>query len=285
MAYRSVRSALARIALTLALFIAAQPSNAQDLADVEIETIDLGHGIAMLTGRGGNIGVSVGEDGVFLIDDQFAPLTDRIRAAVSRLSERPIRFLVNTHWHGDHTGGNENLGRAGVVIVAHAAVRERMSSEQYMVAFDRHTPPSPGPALPAITFGEEVTFHLNGDTIHVFHVDPAHTDGDSIVHFENAGVIHMGDTYFAGMYPFFDLSSAGSVKGMLAAVNRVLEIADNDTRIIPGHGPISNRKQLVAYRDMLEQVIGRKLGSPFHEPPPFFHLLWTSKPVPWRHTM
>ncbi len=246
-----------RVALALiALLFVSSHAVAQDFDKVEIQTFDLGPGVAMLQGAGGNIGVSFGDDGVFLIDDQFAPLTEKIIAAVRKLSDKPVRFLVNTHWHGDHSGGNENLGNAGTLIVAHDAVRERMSTEQFMAAFNRRTLPSPPAALPVITFGDDVTFHLNGDRLHVFHVAPAHTDGDSIVHFENANVIHMGDTYFNGMFPFFDLSSAGTVRGLLAAAERVLGMIDDDTRVIPGHGPLSNKAELRAYRDMLKNVIG-----------------------------
>ncbi len=222
--------------------------------DVEIETIALGPGLWMLQGRGGNIGVSAGTDGVLLIDDQFAPLTGKITAAVSKLSDRPIRFVLNTHWHGDHTGGNENLGQAGAVIVAHDNVRQQMSVEHFFALGDRKIPPSPAGALPILTFTESVTFHLNGDEIHVTHVPTAHTDGDSLVHFRKANVLHLGDLFFNGMYPFIDVDSGGSIDGVIAAVGRALEIAGAETKIIPGHGPLSGRSELVVYRDMLVSV-------------------------------
>ncbi len=238
----------------LVMGLTVQPVTAQDFDAVEIEATDLGGGIHMLTGQGGNIGVSVGSDGVVLIDDQFAPLSKKILAAVARISPGNVRFVLNTHWHGDHTGGNENLGLGGAVIVAHDNVRERMSVEQFMAAFGRRVPASPKAALPIVTFDQSMTLHFNGGEIHVFHVDPAHTDGDSIVHFRSANVIHMGDTYFNGMYPFIDTSSDGTLNGLIDAAGRVLDIANDETKIIPGHGRLSNRAELEAYRDMLVAV-------------------------------
>ncbi len=226
----------------------------QDFSNVQIETVPVADGVYMLVGQGGNIGVSIGDDGVFLIDDQYAPLTEKIKAAVTRLSDRDVQFVVNTHWHFDHTGGNEQWGEAGSIIVAHENVRERMSVEQFMEAFDRRVPPSPAAALPVITFTDAVTFHWNGDDIHVFHVETAHTDGDGVVHFANANAVHMGDTFFNGMYPFIDVSSGGSIDGMIGAANRVLRMANSETKIIPGHGPLSGIEELRAYRDMLTTV-------------------------------
>lgn len=232
------------------------PAAAQnnDFSKVEIAAEKIADGLYMLTGAGGNIGLSVGEDGAFLIDDQYAPLTDKIRAAVAKVSAQPVRFLVNTHWHGDHTGGNENLGKAGVVIVAHDNVRRRMSSEQFLAAFNEKVPPSPKAALPIVTFGDAVTFHVNGDELRAFHVPPAHTDGDTVVHFVKADVIHAGDLFFNGMYPFIDLSSGGSLSGMIDAAERLLATGGERTRYIPGHGPLADRAALVAYRDMLAGV-------------------------------
>lgn len=248
----------AAVVATAVLTLALSPSTlAQSAFDgVEIQATHVAGSVHMLTGAGGNLGVSAGDDGVFLIDDQFAPLTDKILAAVKKISDAPLRFVLNTHWHDDHTGGNENLGKAGVLIVAHDNVRTRMTQEQFLEIFDSRTPPSPAGALPVVTFTDAVTFHLNGEEIHAFHVDPAHTDGDSIVHFRKANAVHMGDVYFAGMYPFIDTSTGGSIDGVIAAVERVLPMLDDATRIIGGHGPLSNKAELVAYRDMLRGVRG-----------------------------
>jgi cyclase len=242
--------------LGLAVVAIAAPALAQDdFADVEIKTTKVAEGLYMLEGAGGNIGMSVGEDGVFLIDDQYAPLTDRIMAAVRKIDGRPIRFVLNTHWHSDHTGGNENLGKAGALIVAHDNVRQRMSVEQFFTVWDRKVPPSPDGALPVVTFSDSVTFHINGDEVHAFHVDPAHTDGDSMVHFRSANVLHMGDVLFSGGYPFIDVDAGGSIRGMVAACDRALGLTDADTRIIAGHGPMAVRSDLEAYCAMLNGVI------------------------------
>ncbi len=243
-------------ALLTVLVLAAALTTAQGNPDeVEIITHEVlaGH-VYMLEGQGGNLGVSVGEDGVFLIDDQFAPLTEKIRAAIGKLSDKPIRFVLNTHWHGDHTGGNENLGKAGTLIVAHDNVRVRMSTEQFIKAFNSTSPPSPKEALPVVTFTDAVTFHLNGDEIRAFHVPPSHTDGDSIVHFRKANAFHMGDVFFNTFYPFIDTGSGGSIDGMIAAVERTLPLLDEKTKVIPGHGPLSDKAGVVAYLEMLRGV-------------------------------
>jgi glyoxylase-like metal-dependent hydrolase (beta-lactamase superfamily II) len=208
-------------------------------------------------GAGGNIGVSAGPDGVFLIDDDWAPLTPKIKAAVAALGPQPIRFILNTHWHPDHTGGNENLGEAGALIVAHDNVRKRMSTEQFIELMGMKVPPSGLRALPVVTFDQSVTLHLNGDEIQAFHVPPAHTDGDAVVYFRKANVVHMGDLYFTGMYPFVDLSSNGSFEGVIAAADRVLALVDDRARVISGHGPVGSRGDLKAYRDMLATVRDR----------------------------
>ena len=244
------------VALVLCVLCPRSPL-AQGFDQVVIQTQSLADGLHMLTGRGGNLVVSSGADGVFLVDDQFAPLSERILAAIAKISSQPLRFVVNTHWHGDHTGGNENMGRAGALIVAHDNVRRRMSADQFQAAFQRTVPAAPPAALPVITFGEDVTFHLNGGEVHVFHVARAHTDGDAIVHFRAGNSIHMGDTFFNGLYPFIDLDSGGSIDGVIAAVDRALPLTDKKTRVIPGHGPLSDRAGLEAYRHVLVTVRDR----------------------------
>jgi glyoxylase-like metal-dependent hydrolase (beta-lactamase superfamily II) len=249
-----------RHVLVTCLLFAAGSAGAQDadrFKDTKIEAIPVSPGVWMLKGEGGNIGVSAGDDGVFLIDDQFAPLTERIKAAIAKLSDKPIRFVINTHWHGDHTGGNENLGKEGVVIVAHDNVYRRMSQENFSKVFNRTTPAAPKAALPVISFSDTVTFHLNGQDIHAVHVEHAHTDGDSFLHFRQANVIHTGDLWFNGLYPFIDSESGGSVAGAIAAVEAILEVADAGTKIIPGHGPIGDEKALTAYLAFLRDVSGR----------------------------
>ncbi|HEU4455423.1 MAG TPA: MBL fold metallo-hydrolase [Longimicrobium sp.] len=249
------RSLLPTVLLALS---SAAPAAAQQAPDtVQVRAVPVGEGVWMLTGRGGNVGVSAGEDGVFLVDDQYAPMTERIRRAVVALSPRPIRFVLNTHWHGDHTGGNENLGGAGVLIVAHDNVRRRMSTEQFIERLEMRVPASPRAALPVVTFGEDVTFWINGDSVHAFHVDPAHTDGDALVHFRRANAIHMGDVFFNGAYPFVDTSSGGSLRGVIAACDRALALADEGTKIIPGHGPLATRADLQRYRDVLSTSLER----------------------------
>ena len=246
---------VARLSLLAALYAAgALPlAGQQDMSDVVIETVELESDLFMLLGRGGNMGLSVGEDGAFLIDDQFAPLTAKIQAAVAEVSELPVRWVLNTHWHGDHTGGNENLGEAGAMIVAHRNVYRRMNPAEFADLVGRSAQ-APRAALPVVTFDEGGQFHWNGRHIRVTHIGTAHTDGDAIVHFPRANVFHMGDTFFRGRYPFIDVNSGGGVDGVIAADNFVLEQSNYETRIIPGHGELATPEPLRAYRDMLETV-------------------------------
>jgi len=245
------------LALCAALGAAPALAQQQDFSKVQVKAERLSATTYMLTGAGGNLGLSVGADAVFLIDDQFAPLTTRIKAEIAKLSKKPIRFVINTHWHFDHTGGNENLGKAGALIVAHENVRKRMSTEQFIEFLDMKIKVEPRVALPVVTFTRDVTFHLNGDEIHVLHVPNAHTDGDAIVHFRTSDVVHMGDVFFNQLYPFIDTSSGGSVDGVIAAADRALDLAGDKTKIIPGHGPLASKADLKAYRDMLATVSGR----------------------------
>lgn len=243
----------------LGLFACA--ASAQNFDRVEIRTTKLTDTIYMLQGAGGNIGLSVGPDAVFMIDDQYAPLSPKIEAAIKSITPKPVNFVVNTHWHGDHTGGNANIGKSGAYIIAHDNVRRRLDSDQFIDFMRSKVAPSPKEVLPVVTFSQDVTFHINGDEVNMFHVPVAHTDGDGIVHFRRANIIHMGDVYFNGFYPFIDYSSGGTPDGFIAAVERVLKLADDRladdrTRIIPGHGPLASRADLTAYRDMLVGTIG-----------------------------
>jgi len=239
--------------LTLGLMV-SHFSPANEFDNIEISTIPVSEHIVMLQGKGGNIGVLYGEQGVFLIDDQFAPLTPKIEAAIKKLHPQAVRFVINTHWHFDHVGGNENLGKQGSVIVAHENVRQRLSSEQFIAFFKKKMPAAPNVALPMITFSQDMQFHLNGEDIQISHVGHAHTDGDAIVHFKNANVLHTGDIYFAGMYPFIDGSSAGSVDGVINGVKHILGLIDAKTKVIPGHGALSNQAELASYLSMLTRL-------------------------------
>lgn len=242
-----IRTASTFVALMFS--IAAWSSNHWD--SVEITTVPVADGLYMLMGEGGNVGVSVGEDGTFIIDDQYAEMTDKIGAAIKDVSGDKARFLINTHWHGDHAGGNENFGKAGAIIVAHENVRASLLVEKSIPLFNMVKPPSPKAALPVITFKDQMSLHLNGDDLHLYHVANAHTDGDAIVHFTKANVIHTGDVFFNGFYPFIDTGSGGSLAGMIAASEVVLKLADDKTRIMPGHGPLAGKAELQAYHDML----------------------------------
>jgi glyoxylase-like metal-dependent hydrolase (beta-lactamase superfamily II) len=223
----------------------------------QIGIVRITENIAMIMGQGGNIGVSIGEDGVFLVDDQYAPVTPRIRAMLDSIDQRAVRLIINTHWHGDHTGGNENFAKGGTVIIAHENVRRRLSVDQFIAELGDTVKAAPKAALPIVTFPDRIWLHLNGDNIQAIHVRNAHTDGDVIVRWAEQNVIHTGDVYSNGTYPFIDLSSGGSLDGMIEAVDTILAYSNDYTRIIPGHGPLSNARELRAYREMLVAVRDR----------------------------
>ena len=231
----------------LLLGVSLQAQNRFD--QVKIETIQLADHVYMLVGAGGNIGISIGDDGVFVIDDQFAPLTDKIATAIKALSDKPIKFLINTHWHGDHSGGNENFTKLGATILAHDNVRKRIKETP-----NRQGTYRPKEALPVITFNDKLNITINGEDVAVFHVDNAHTDGDALLYFTESNVFHTGDTYFKGRYPFIDLNSGGSVNGYIEAARRSLLIVDENTKIIPGHGAQSNQSEYKDFLAMLEYI-------------------------------
>jgi len=229
-------------------------SQGQDFSKVKIKTIKVSKNIYMLIGAGGNIGVSAGQDGVYIIDDQYAPLNKKIKQAVKKISNKTIRFVINTHWHGDHTGGNELMGKTGSVIIAQENVRKRMSVENFNTVLNRKTPPSPKNALPVITFPQEMGLHLNNELAKIIHFKNAHTDGDSIVYFPQSNVLHTGDIFVNGLFPFVDADAGGSFLGILAAVKEILTLCDDQTKIIPGHGLLGNKKDLQQYFEMLKTV-------------------------------
>jgi glyoxylase-like metal-dependent hydrolase (beta-lactamase superfamily II) len=242
------RLVAAVFSITLGCAVRAQNPN---FDTIQVRTTSLGKGVYMLAGYGGNMGLSVGDDAVFLIDDEYAPLTPKIRAAIAAITPKPVRFLLNTHWHFDHTGGNKDHGEAGVLIVAHDNVRKRLSTDQFIEAFKQPVPASPHVALPIVTFSDTVTFWINGDTVTAFHIPPAHTDGDAIVYFRSANVVHMGDVFVSGGFPFVDLSSGGTINGFIGGAERVLRVINAETKVIPGHGPLADKARLQAFHDML----------------------------------
>jgi glyoxylase-like metal-dependent hydrolase (beta-lactamase superfamily II) len=220
--------------------------------NVVIEPVRVADRIYLLKGAGGNIGVLVGEDGVLMVDDQFAPLSEKIKKAIENLNRGKIKFLINTHIHGDHSGGNENFAKAGVFIVAHEGVRSRMMKEH--VSGDKVEPPRPKEALPIITFQEGMTFHVNGEDIELFHYGRAHTDGDVIVFFKQSNVYHTGDVFVRYGYPYIDMTRGGTVKGFIAFLDELIERMDDSAKVIPGHGELATRKDVVAFRDKLKDM-------------------------------
>ena len=220
-------------------------SNAQGrFDDVQITVEKVTDHIYMLQGAGGNIGISTGKDGVFMIDDQFAPLSEKITAAIKTISDQPVSFLVNTHFHGDHTGGNANFEATGAMIVAHDNVRKRLAAD----------PKTADAGLPVITFSEDATFYQNGDDVFLTHVHHAHTDGDALVYFAQSNVLHTGDTFFNGNFPFIDTNRGGSIQGDIDAVKKGLMLINEETKIIPGHGKLATKADYQKYHDMLESV-------------------------------
>ena len=224
--------------------------------DVKIETVSIAPGIYMLVGRGGNIGLTVGTDGAAIIDDQFADMVPKIRAAVAMLSEKPVSFVINTHLHGDHTGGNDAFGKAGAVIIAHENVRKRLGAAQVNPTTNQTIDPRAREALPVLTFADTATLHFNDEDLEFTHLPNAHTETDIVVRFRKANVVHMGDL-FVGGFPFIDGNTGGTFDGLILAHQKVLATIDDSTKVIRGHGPLGNKAELQAFHDMLVVVRDR----------------------------
>lgn len=233
----------------------------QNFDTVRIRPLKLTDNIYMLKGSGGNIGVMIGKDGTLMIDDQYAPLSNKINGAIKTLDPGDIRFLINTHIHGDHSGGNDNFKRMGVTIVAHDNVRERMQKEQVIKSRNMTFPPRDRDALPVITFADKLNFHWNDEDIELIHVNSAHTDGDVVVHFKKANVYHTGDTFVRYGYPFIDLSSGGSFAGFVSNLDQLLGLMDDNSRIIPGHGDVATRADLKIFRDKMADIRDQVLAA------------------------
>jgi len=252
-----------RNSFLLIAFAFATPLLAQDFSKVEVKATKVAGSVYMLTGAGGNIGVSVGEDGIVIVDDQFAPLAPKIKEALKGITDKPVKFVLNTHYHGDHTGGNEVFGREAPII-AQTNVRKRLQNGTKIPG--RETPPAPKDALPIVTFDDKVSVWANGEEIKAVHFPHGHTDGDSVIFFTKSNVVHMGDDFFNGFYPFVDVDSGGSVKGLIADVQNVVNTIPDDAKVIPGHGPLSDKAGLKAFLDVLKATwnavdAGRKAGK------------------------
>ncbi len=229
---------------------------AQGQSELKVNAEKLAENLYMLwdSGGKGNTTVLTGDDGVLMIDTKVETSADKLLAKIGELSEKPIRFAIITHWHFDHVGGNEKVAKTGATIIAHENVRKHMGIEHDMKLLNAKVPPAPEIARPLVTFAKEITFHLNGEDVKVFHVAPGHTDGDAVIYFQNANVIHMGDLYFQGLYPYIGIYSGGSIDGMIKVIHQILPMIDENTKVVPGHGPISNKGQLQEYVSMLTAI-------------------------------
>jgi glyoxylase-like metal-dependent hydrolase (beta-lactamase superfamily II) len=236
-------------------FIACASVHAQDNFDsVQIVPVKVAENLYFLKGAGGNIGVFVGKEGTLMVDDQFAPLSNKINGAIKTLSPHDIRFLINTHLHGDHSGGNENFKNMGATIVAHDMVRDRMSKEFVNPTNKNVTPPRHEDAWPIITFSEKLNLYLNQEDIELLHVDPGHTDGDVVVHFKKANVYHMGDMFVTYGYPYIDYGNGGSINGFISSLDTFLGMMDENTKVIPGHGELCTKQDVKKFRDRVAEI-------------------------------
>jgi glyoxylase-like metal-dependent hydrolase (beta-lactamase superfamily II) len=243
-----------KLSLLLCLIAISAAAQNDRFDKVQIKVHPVAGSVYMLEGAGGNIGVSVGEDGIVIVDDQFAPLAPKIKAALKGISDKPVRFVINTHWHGDHVGGNAQFGTESTII-AQENVRERMKTGTKTT--EHSVPPAPKEALPIITFNDRASVHLNGEDIKAIHFAAGHTDGDSVIYFTKSNVIHMGDDFVTYGFPFVDLESGGSVEGMINAVEKVIATAPADAKVIPGHGPLSTVADMKPYAQMLHETLDK----------------------------
>lgn len=242
------------LSLILLVFVAATAFSQQSFDTVQIRPLKITDKVYMLKGSGGNIGLLTGGDGLLMIDDQFAPLSEKIAKAVNGIDAGPVRFLVNTHIHGDHTGGNENFKKMGVTLVAHDVVRQRMSKETVNPRTNQTVPPRDKSAWPEITFGERMNFHLNDEDIELYHFANGHTDGDVVIRFVKANVYHVGDLFNRGSFPYIDAGNGGDVVGLVSNFDKILALIDDDAKVIPGHGNLATKADVKAYRDMLVDI-------------------------------
>ncbi len=240
--------------LSLVILFSIQVLAQQNFDTLRIRPQKITDNIYMLKGAGGNIGVLVGKEGTLMVDDQFAPLSNKINGAIKTIDPGEIRFLINTHIHGDHSGGNENFKRMDATIVAHDQVRERMMKESVNPISKKVTPPRDKDAWPVVTFGDRMSFHLNDEDVELIHLSPGHTDGDVLVHFVKANVFHTGDTFTRGGYPFVDLTTGGSFTGYLTSLDKTLSLLDDNSKVIPGHGELATKADVKIFRDKLVDI-------------------------------
>lgn len=258
-----MKKQLSIVAIMIICLCITQKAQAQDFSKVEIKVTKVAGAVYMLEGSGGNIGVSVGPDGILIVDDQFAPLADKIKVALKTLGEGKLKFVLNTHWHGDHTGSNVVFGPEAPII-AHDNVRKRLATEQKSEVFKRTTPASPKEALPVITFDKSLSVHFNGEEIRVIHFPHGHTDGDSVIFFTGSNVVHLGDDFFAGRFPFVDLESGGTVQGLIKNLGEIIPKLPTGVKLIPGHGPISTVDDLKLYHRVIREtaeIVRKKMES------------------------
>lgn len=253
---KKYRSLFVGIASLVIVAVGLSYAYAREQPEVRVESQQLAKNLYLLMDSGGmgNTTVLVGDDGVLMVDTKVTGTVDRLMGKIHELSEKPIRFAILTHWHFDHIGGNEKVAETGAAIFAHENVRKRMGMAHDMKVLNVKVPPAPESARPLMTYSKDTTFHLNGEDVKVFHIKPGHTDGDSVVFYQKANVIHMGDLYFEGMYPYIGIYSGGSINGMIDVIHQVLPMMDENTKVVPGHGPLSNVTKLREYVSMLTEI-------------------------------